>query len=175
MSYRLRLLIRIFRWLVEPRLDPMKEYRADYWVWPTEVELSVMENARYGYLLVLERFRLIFGTGAWREFLRRGWTSVMGAQIYKVKRPLKRWQKFTIITKPITWDDKWVYFEQKIVSNEKLICTAVISVIVLAKDRKIPTQEARELFRIPGSSPPFSDAVQKFIQAEQALGDSVGG
>ena len=107
MSFRLRLFLRIFAWLWGPTLDATKEYRGEYRVWPTEAELSVVENARYGYLLVLERFRFIFATVLWKVCLKRRWTAVMGAQIFKVKRPLRRWQRFTIITKPIhqaQWD-----------------------------------------------------------------------
>lgn len=66
MSYRLRLLLKIISWILRPGLDPTKEYQADYGVWPTEAELSVVENARYGYLLVLERFRFVFATILWK-------------------------------------------------------------------------------------------------------------
>lgn len=100
----------------------------------------------------------------------------MGAQIYKVKRPLHRWQKFTIITKPLTWDEKWIYFEQRIESAGKLICSGVISVIFLAKDRKIPTQEIMDAMRVSSQSAPIqrgaaplSEAVKKFILAEREL------
>lgn len=98
----------------------------------------------------------------------------MGAQIYRVKRPLHRWQKFTIITKPLTWDEKWIYFEQRIESAGKLICSGVISVIFLARDRKIPTEEIMPLVGLPTQLPPLSEAVKKFILAEQELEGSQG-
>ena len=169
LSFRLRFLLRILRWLFEPDLDIAKEYRAEYLVWPTEAELSVVENARYGYLLVLERFRLVFCGRLWKICWKNGWTTVMGAQIYKVKRPLRRWQRFTIVTQPLYWDDKWFYFEQRIESGGKLVCSAVISVIFLAKDRKIPTAEILGLMGVSPQGRPFSEAVEKFIAAEQAL------
>lgn len=130
MSYRLRLLLRIISWLTQPRFDVTKEYRGEYRVWPTEAELSVVENAKYGYFLVLERFRIIFCSIMWKICMKRGWTAVMGTQIYKVKRPLHRWQKITIITKPLSWDDKWFYFEQRIESSGKLVCSALRSFLV---------------------------------------------
>ena len=169
MSFRFRFFLRLLRWFFQPKLDFTREYRGTYRVWPTEAEISVVENARYGYLLVLERFRLAFSTDLWKICWKYGWTSVMGAQIYKVKRPLRRWQKFTIITKPVTWDEKWLYFEQRIESGGKLICSGVISVIVLAKDRKIPTREVLEHLGVSSQSPPFSEAVKKFILAEREL------
>ncbi|MGZ3650991.1 MAG: thioesterase family protein [Bdellovibrionota bacterium] len=169
MSYRLRLILRILSWLGPPYLDISKEYRGEYRVWPTEAEWRVVENARYGYFLVLERFRFVFCSVLWKICLRRGWTAVMGTQIYKVKRPLHRWQKFSVITKPLCWDDKWFYFEQRIESSEKLVCSAVISCIFLAKDRKIPTAEILQLTGVTAPSPPFSEALKKFIMAEQAL------
>lgn len=169
MSFRLRLLLRILFWFFQPKLDFTREYRGNYRVWPTEAELKVVENARYGYFFVLERFRLLFCTNLWKICWRNHWTAVMGAQIYKVKRPLHRWQKFTIITKPLTWDEKWVYFEQRIESAGKLICSGVISVIFLAKDRKVPTREILNQIGFNGESPPLSEAVKKFILAEQAL------
>ena len=169
MSYRLRLLLKIISWILRPGLDPTKEYRADYRVWPTEAELSVVENARYGYLLVLERFRFVFATILWKVCLKNRWTAVMGAQIYRVKRPLHRWQKFSIITKPLCWDDKWFYFEQRIESSGKLVCSAVVSCIFVAKDRKIPTSEILSLIGVHSKSPPFSDSVEKFIVAAKSL------
>lgn len=169
MSYRLRLILKIISWILGPKLDITKEWRADYRVWPTEAEMSVVENARYGYLLVLERFRFVFCTVMWKICMKRGWTAVMGAQIYKVKRPLHRWQKFTIITKPLSWDDKWFYFEQRIESSGKLVCSAVVSCIFIAKDRKIPTSEILNLIGVHASSPVLSDAVVKFIEASKSL------
>jgi hypothetical protein len=169
MSYRLRLLLKIISWLLGPSLDVTREYRADYRVWPTEAEFSVVENARYGYLLVLERFRFVFATTLWKICLKRHWTAVMGAQIYRVKRPLHRWQKFSIITQPLSWDDKWFYFEQRIESSGKLVCSAVVSCIFIAKDRKIPTAEILDLVGIKTPSPEFSESVQKFIQAADSL------
>jgi hypothetical protein len=169
MSYRLRLILKIISWLTGQRLDVLKEYRADYRVWPTEAELSVVENARYGYLLVLERFRFVFATGLWKVCWKRGWTAVMGAQIYRVKRPLHRWQKFTIVTKPLCWDEKWIYFEQRIESGGKLVCSAVISCIFIGKDRKIPTSEILDLVGITTPSPKISESVQRFIQTVDSL------
>lgn len=169
MSYRLRLLLRIISWLSRPPFDVTKEYRGEYRVWPTEAELSVVENARYGYFLVLERFRFVFGSVMWKICMKRGWTAVMGTQIYKVKRPLHRWQKFSIITKSLSWDDKWFYFEQRIESSGKLICSAVVSCIFIARDRKIPTVEILQLIGNQTPSPPFTDAVKKFILAAQSL------
>ena len=169
MSYRLRLLLKIISWILRPGLDPTKEYSADYRVWPTEAELKVVENARYGYLLVLERFRFVFATVLWRVCLKNHWTAVMGAQIYRVKRPLHRWQKFSIITKPLCWDDKWFYFEQRIESSGKLVCSAVVSCIFVAKDRKIPTSEILNLIGIQSKSPPFSESLEKFLVAAKSL------
>lgn len=169
MSYRIRLLLRIISWLSRPHFDVTAGYRGEYRVWPTEAEASVVENARYGYLLVLERFRFIFCTVMWKICFKRRWTAVMGAQIYRVKRPLHRWQRFSIITKPLYWDDKWFYFEQRIESSGKLVCSAVVSCIFLAKDRKIPTAEVLQLLGVKKPSPPFSDAVEKFKLAAQSL------
>ena len=169
MSFRLRFILRLIRWLKGPRLDITKEYRGEYWVWPSEVELSVVENARYGYFLVLERFRPIFSTDLWKHCRRNKWSAVMGAQIYNVKRPLRRWQRFSIVTKPLSWDEKWFYFEQRIESNGKLICSAVISVIFLGKDRKIPPAEVLNLVNISTPSPTLSASVRKFVSASELL------
>jgi hypothetical protein len=169
LSFRLRLLMRIILWFFQPKLDMNKEFSAEYRVWPTEAEISIVENARYGYLFVLERFRLIFGTQLWRVCLKNRWTAVMGASITKVKRPLKRFQKFTIITKPVCWDEKWFYFEQRIESGGKLVCSAVISVIFLAPDRKVPPQEVLGTLKIQSQSPQLSEAIKKFIEAEKTL------
>jgi hypothetical protein len=169
MSFRLRFLFALPFWLFGRKLDITKELRGEYRVWPTEAEISIVENARYGYLFVLERFRLIYASGFWKHCWKHGWTVVLGAQIYKVKRPLHRWQKFTIVTKPFLWDEKWIYFEQRIESEGKLIASAVISVLFLTKDRKIPTSEVLGVLGIAANPPALPDAVKKFIAAEQAL------
>ena len=93
----------------------------------------------------------------------------MGTQIYKVKRPLRRWQKFSVITKPISWDDKWFYFEQRIESQGKLICSAVIAVMFLGKDRKISPAEVLQHAHILSPSPALSESVKKFIHAAESL------
>jgi hypothetical protein len=170
MSFRLRFLLVLLQslWRRES-IDPRRPFRNTYRVWITEAELSVVENARYAYLFVLERFRLLFCTPLLGACWKNGWTTVMGAQIYKVKRPLKRFQKFEIITEPLCYDEKWIYFQQRIESGGKLYCTGVISVIFLAPDRKIPTREVFEKAGLAFDSPPFPESVRKFVDAEATL------
>lgn len=169
MSFRIRFLLRMLCWFFQTPLDLTREFRGDYRIWPTEAELRLVEYYRYGYLLVLERFRAVFATGLWKLLVKRRWSAVTGAQIYKVKRPLRRGQRFTITTSPLSWDDKWVYFEQRIESSGKLVCAAVSSVMFLAKDRKIPPTELVQLMGWSLVSPPLSTAVQRFQEAERTL------
>lgn len=175
MSFRLRLILGILRWLRGPRIDVTKGYRGEYFVWPTEGELRVVENARYSYFLGLERIRPIFATNLWRICRANGWTAVMGTQIYKVKRSLRRWQRFSVITSPLSWDEKWIYFEQRIESRGKPVCNGVIAVIFLGKDRKIPPAEVLALIGVETPSPALSVAVLAFKASAQTLESQAGG
>ena len=170
MSLRLRF---IFEWVVSffrHQRSENKEYSVTYRVWPNEAEFRVLDNARYAYFFMLGRVNLFCRTNLAKTMRRKGWDMVVGCQIFKIKRPLKRFMKFEVKTHPFTWDDKWFYFEHEIWSHDKLISSAVVSTIFLGKSGKIKPETVLAESGFPTTdSAPLPDKVQSFIETQNLL------
>ncbi len=105
----------------------------DFRIWPTECELTLVNQARYLTFMEASRLDLMRRTGHFFLLLKNGWGSVIGAQYISYKRPLKRFQKFEVTTQIVYWDKKWFYFEHRFLRNGKLMAHALAKIIVVTK------------------------------------------
>lgn len=170
MSFRIRFLLELFLSLFRDSKAENRAHSVSYRVWPNEAELSIIDNARYAYFFMLGRSNWFAKANFLKTCLRNGRLVVVGCQIFKMKRPLKRFMKFEVRTSPITWDDKWLYFEQEIWANDQLMSSAVVSVIILEKKGKIKPKIAVEEAGFPNVvSAPLSEKVKSFIKVQNQL------
>src|SRR5258708_17012863 len=95
-------------------------------VWPTDCDINIhMNDGRYLALMDLGRVHLIAQTGLLRSILRQRWQIVLAAADIHFIRPLNPLVKFTLVTRLITWDDKYVYIEQRFEHGDVLCASAL--------------------------------------------------
>ncbi|MCP4269559.1 MAG: acyl-CoA thioesterase [Candidatus Brocadiaceae bacterium] len=102
-------------------------------IWPTECELTFVNQARYLTFMEASRLDLMRRTGHLFLLLKNGWGASIAAQYISYKRPLKRFQKFEVTSQIIYWNKKWFYFEHRFLRNGKLMAHAIIKIIVVSK------------------------------------------
>jgi hypothetical protein len=57
------------------------------------------------------------------------------------KKPLKRLEKFQLVSKMYYCDDKWMFFEQTFVKKKELIANALVKVLFKGPDGTIPVRQ----------------------------------
>ena len=122
-----------------PRLDLFGVSRRHFRVMPGDLDYNVhMNNARYLALMDLGRIDLILRTGMWRAMWRNHWQAVLAGSLVRYRRPLKPFQKFTLTSKLIGWDEKWFYIEHRVDAAGVLACRSVVRGAFLGADGIVP-------------------------------------
>ncbi len=137
----------------------------DFRIWPTECELTLVNQARYLTFMEASRLDLMRRTGHFFLLLKNGWGSVIGTQYISYKRPLKRFQKFEVTSQIIYWDKKWFYFEHRFLRNGKLMAHALVKIIVVTKKSYINPAtvfNARNLQLLSIEKPKYVTKLEEF-------------
>jgi acyl-CoA thioesterase FadM len=128
--------------------------RVAFRVWPNDCDLNLhLNNGRYLTFMDLGRVHLMGQARLWRPLRRRGWFPVLGAAEISYLRPLGPLQKFDLVTRALTWDDKYFYIEQRFEVRGQACAVALVKGVFLGGGQRVPTREVLQLLA-PGLEPP---------------------
>jgi acyl-CoA thioesterase FadM len=150
------MLLRTLLMMITSRRKPRKDFRdvgrVTMRVLPNDLDLlRHVNNGIYLSLMDLGRMDLMIRTGKWQELGRRGWYPVSAAVTVTYRRSLRLWEKYTLETKLIGFDDKAMYVEQRFVRNNEVYVNAVMRARFLKKSGGTVT--VAELGEIAGIDP----------------------
>jgi hypothetical protein len=111
-------------------------------------------------------------TGLMRQIVRHRWMPVLGGAVIRYQRPLKLWQRYTLTTQIIGWDEKWIYMEQHFDSEGKRCASALVKGLIRAPDHSVPTPEVMHSVGLDLPSPRFPPHLEQWIAADTSLGAS---
>jgi acyl-CoA thioesterase FadM len=137
-----------------PRLALTDESRLQFRVWPNDLDINVhMNNARYLALMDLGRLDLIARSGMWRPVLRRHWQAVIGGALVRYRRPLKPFQRFTLRSRLLCWDERWIYIEHRIEADGVPACLTLVRGAFLSGGAIVPPAEVAAAAGFAGGAP----------------------
>jgi hypothetical protein len=90
----------------------------------------------------LGRIDFVLRCGLGKKFLWEKWQPLIGSSVIRFRFSLTAFQKFTLRTRVIGWDEKWFYLEQRIERKNRTVAVAVHKAL-FRKGRRgnIPTVE----------------------------------
>ncbi len=107
------------RWFTSrrgPRLGFTDVSRSQFRVWPTDIDiLRHMNNGKYLSIMDIGRFDLMLRNGVFALFKREAWYPVVVGQTISYRKSLNPWQRFTVESQILGFDDQAVYLEQRFV------------------------------------------------------------
>lgn len=113
--------------------------------WPNDLDFNLhMNNGRYLTIMDLGRLQMMMRSRILGRVLRERWMPVVGAAHFRFRRSLAPFQKFALETQLLSWDEKWVYFEQRFVSRGELIGVGHVKVLIRDREGNIPTRRLLE-------------------------------
>jgi acyl-CoA thioesterase FadM len=117
----------------------------------------------------LGRIHLIALTGILKPALKRRWLPVLASAKVHFIRSLNVFQKLTMTTQVIYWDEKWIYLEQKIFVKEVLCVTALFKTVFTSKSGKISPEKILALIpQLPLQRPTMPKHLEAWLEAEKA-------
>ena len=133
-------------------------------VWPTDMDLNFhLNDGRYMSLAGLARVDLMLHSGLLRRAVKRGWYPVVASAIVRYRREIKWMEKFTLRSRIVGWDEKWVYFEHRFEKNGDLAALSYARGVMRNRDGAVPTSDVMALVGHTEPSPPLPDIVGKFL------------
>ncbi len=168
-----------------PLDDPLGTSILRFRAWPGDIDFSNhINNGRYATLMDLGRTDLTTRIGLWQPARREGWVPLVGAMALRFRREVRLWQAFTLETRIITWDDRFVVFEHLVrLSGGKRHGSVAVAALVRAGfyDPKrrgfVPPEETIQLIDPDRPAVPRPDvpAAEALLAGDAALEELTDG
>ncbi|WP_430294956.1 acyl-CoA thioesterase [Sinomonas sp. B1-1] len=111
-------------------------------VLPTDIDLAMhVNNGMYFSLMDLGRFDLMVRAGAWDRMRARGWSPVVNLETITFRKSLTLWQRYTVETRIIGFDEKAMFFEQRMVADGEVYARAYIAARLVSSAGPVPNEE----------------------------------
>ena len=117
-------------------------------VWITDIDVSIMNHAAIMTVFETGRLDLMVRSNFFKVASKKKWffpSQAISVQFYK---PLKLFQKAHIHTRISYVDEKWIYVEQKIERNGKIVAACLVKNTIKKGRETIPTSEIMKYLNI---------------------------
>ncbi|MEX0361388.1 MAG: acyl-CoA thioesterase [Allomuricauda sp.] len=136
-------------------------------VWITDIDVSVMNHAAIMTVLETGRIDLMVRSNFFKVATKNKWFFPSQAISIQFYRPLKVFQKADIHTRISYVDEKWIYVEQKIERNGKIVAACIVKNTIKKGRETIPTSEIMKELQIK-KVPTFKYDLMKTYELENA-------
>jgi acyl-CoA thioesterase FadM len=139
------------------------EARLQFRVWPNDCDINLhMNNGRYLTLMDLGRVQLLAQTGLLRQVLRQRWQLMLVGADINFLRGLSPFERFTLVTRLLTWDEKYFYIEQRFERGQTLCAVAMVKGLILARGGRVVLDDAVAALGLKISAPPLPPVIRQW-------------
>ena len=151
------------------RIGPLDTSVLHFRVLPNDLDLNVhMNSGRYVSFNDIGRVELLLRMNLFRKVLRRGWRPIAGAAMIRYRRSLLPFERFTLRSRVVTWDEKWFYFEHVIEKADGSVAALThVRGLLRGPQGNVPTREFLELAGAPSEPPPMPEFLALWNKAEE--------
>ena len=161
MNLYLRLLFTLFKMWRVPRRAILEKSHLNLRVWLNDCDFNLhLNNGRYLTFMDLGRVHLLAQCGLFRGLWDKRWSPVLGAAEISYIRPLQPMQRFDLVTRLVTWDEKYFYIEQRFEVAGKLHAQALVKGLFMGRGKKIDSAEVIALMGQPMDAPPMPPEIK---------------
>ena len=139
-------------------------------VWPNDLDTNAhMNNGRYLTLMDLGRFDLMTQCGLVGVVLRQRWFPIAGGVMVRFERPLHAFEKITLKSSILGWDDKWLYFRHDILTGDTRAARATTRGLFRTRGQSVPTADLLDAMNYDGAPMPPPDSVRQWVRADELM------
>lgn len=136
------------------RAHIMGEAKLTFRCLPTDLDIFMhMTNSRYASFGDLSRVSFMIRNGTYRRLRKEGYFPVLGSATFRFRRPIVLFEKFTVSTSVLTWDDRFVYLLHKYETSKDMPAIAVVKAAFIGKEGRAPIEKIIELMGYTGAKP----------------------
>lgn len=176
----MNLIFRLFRVLFMgffgSRLGFLDESVVWFRVLPNDLDFNLhMNNGRYLTIMDLGRFDLMQRSGLARIAIKNRWMPVVASQVINYRRSLSPFQRYSLHSRILGWDDRFVYFLQQFRADGKLAASALVRAGILVGGRSLTIEELMPMVGYNGPRPLLSPEVTAWRDTEEWLRSGADG
>ena len=161
MNLYLRLFFLLFKLIGLPRKGLLEESRVAFRVLPNDCDINFhMNNGRYLTFMDLGRVHLMAQLRLLGVIFRNKWKPVLAAAEINFIRQLAPFQKFDLVTRLVTWDDKYAYMEQRFESGGVLCAHAYVKGLFLNARGRVASSTVVAAVGFVGAPPPMPEELR---------------
>ncbi|AZL57878.1 acyl-CoA thioesterase [Tabrizicola piscis] len=150
-----------------PRLGLFDSHVSHHRCWPWDLDLWMeLNNGRTLTLYDLGRLPLARRTAIESVLRDKGWGMTVAGSTIRYRRRVTVFAQFTMHTRCIGWDRRFIYMEQSMWQGDECTSHALIRKAIVSKAGMVPPAELAAAMGADPVSPPLSDWVQAWIDAE---------
>lgn len=169
MNLYLRLLVLLVRLMRVARRGVLDESRVCFRVMPSDCDVNLhMNNGRYLSFMDLGRVHLVAQAGLLPHVVRNHWKPVLAAAEINFIRSLAPLQKFELVTRVVTWDDKYFYMEQRFERRGVLHAHAFVKGLFLGGDGRVGNAAVLAAVGYTGAPPAMPDELRIWAELGSA-------
>jgi len=134
-----------------PALGPS---RITLTVLPNDLDaLGHMNNGRFLSVMDLGRVDLLIRSGFYVVARKRRWFPLVGRVSIEYRKPLLPWQRYTIETRTVGWDDRWFYIQQVFLLQNEVAAVAGVKAMIRSPQGAVSPADALMAVGAPTTSP----------------------
>jgi acyl-CoA thioesterase FadM len=146
-----------------PRIGVLHEELLEMRVWPQDIDFNLhLNNARYLSFMDYGRVHLMAATGILTPAIRHRWAPLVGSVSITYRRSLGLFAPFTLSTRLLCWDEKWLYMEQVFKTKDELAAIAWVKALFRGAKGNIPAQQTIDLVAPGVASPAIPETLQQW-------------
>ncbi len=175
MTLYFRLLIITFKILFGPKRHPLDIFISNFRVLPSDCDLNFhLTSSRYPAFIEAASIHQMGQMGILGKMLKRGCSPINANYDVTYIRPIKPFEKFRIISRIVTWDDKYLYLEHRFEVDGELRAFGMARAVFMCKKAVTSMGEIAAITGEQLIAPDVTEAVlkwEKFLEAkkEQSL------
>jgi len=174
MNLYLRLLWVLWEMRGVTRRGLFDDSRISFRVLPNDCDINLhMNNGRYLSFMDLGRLHLTAQAGLMAPLRKQRWMPVLAAAEITYLRSLNPFERFELVTRVMTWDEKYVYMEQRFERDGELCAHAYVKGLFLAGDGRVPNAEVVRTIGYAGEAPPMAEVLQRWAELGASKRDSI--
>lgn len=150
-----------------PPLGPFGAHVSTHRCWPWDLDPWVeLNNGRTLTLYDLGRLPMALRNGLVGILRDNGWSITVAGNSTRYRRRIRMFQKFTMITRTLGWDERFFYVEQSIWSRGECCNQMLLRGAITSAQGIVPPSELIRAGGYHEAPPPLPDWVKAWIEAD---------
>ncbi|MCW9034138.1 MAG: thioesterase family protein [Alphaproteobacteria bacterium] len=158
-----------------PQLAPLEESVVSFRVWLNDLDTNFhMTNGRYLTVMDLGKIDLGIRSPFFVTLMRKKkWRPILGGALIRYAAPVHLFEKCTLRTRIVGWDEKWFYMEHRLEVRGKLAALSIVKGLFRVPGKSISSAEMAVAMGVDPISPQLPQYVADWVDSEKSFDEEV--